>query len=68
MGADARTDGALAGVVAVCAALATVVLCGSALDRWRRRQVYGSRELSIGCLFEKHEGYDRLSGGGSERR
>ncbi|KAF8360086.1 oac-9, partial [Pristionchus pacificus] len=53
VGADARTDGALAGVVAVCAALATVVLCGSALDRWRRRQ--------------KHEGYDRLSGGGSER-
>eukprot|EP00080_Pristionchus_pacificus_P003093 PDM63113.1 Acyltransferase [Pristionchus pacificus] len=38
VGADARTDGALAGVVAVCAALATVVLCGSALDRWRRRQ------------------------------
>lgn len=30
---------AMGGVLAVCATLATLVVCGSALDQWRKREV-----------------------------
>ncbi|GMR52841.1 hypothetical protein PMAYCL1PPCAC_23036, partial [Pristionchus mayeri] len=52
--ADSRAGRANAGVLAIVAVLATVVLCGSALDRWRKAR--------------ENEEYERLSGGGGSEK
>ncbi|GMS80568.1 hypothetical protein PENTCL1PPCAC_2743, partial [Pristionchus entomophagus] len=53
VGTEAEERGGGEAVIAFVVLLATLVVCGSALDRWRRRQVY--------------EDYDKLSGEGSVR-